>query len=153
MNALRLLSARCSMNLDVPVERRLGILQPQVAFAAAEQRHEDLSEILAHLNERREEKLTRSRIDFANSLLKRELCRGEICTLRCQHLETLLLLFMLLDRQRIHGTERIDLLAKLRCFRAQTLVVDLERLDGFHEILERLSPLRLEALANHRATP
>ena len=75
VDALRALAARRRVDLDVAVERRLGVLQPQVALAAAEQRHEDLPEVLAHLHERLQEHLARRGVDLADGLLQRVLAR------------------------------------------------------------------------------
>src|SRR5215211_7156593 len=50
VNSLCALSPWRRVNLDVTLERALRILQSEVAFATAEQCHEDLAEVLAHLD-------------------------------------------------------------------------------------------------------
>jgi hypothetical protein len=73
MDALRALAARRCMDLDISLEGTLGVLQPQVALTAAEQSHEDISEVFAYLHEGLQKEVTRGRIDFANRLLQRSL--------------------------------------------------------------------------------
>jgi hypothetical protein len=70
VDALRLLAARARVHLDVAVERARRVLEPQVALAAAEQRLEDLPEVLARLRERRQEQLLGGRVDLADRLLQ-----------------------------------------------------------------------------------
>ena len=70
VDALRAFAARRRVDLDIAVERRVGVFQTQVALASAEERHEDLPEVLAHLRERREEQLARGAINLANRLLR-----------------------------------------------------------------------------------
>src|SRR5262249_35931678 len=105
VNALRAFAARRRVNLDVAVEWRGGILQTHVALAAAEQRHEDLAEVLADLRERGQKELARRVVDLADGLLERLLGRGEIGALGRQEFLTLERFLMLLDGQYVHGTE------------------------------------------------
>ncbi len=152
MDALRLLPARRGMHFDVAFERSFRILETQVALASTEQRHENVLEVLPHLHERRQEQLACRRVDLLYGLLKGELRRREISPLAGEHLEPPLLLFVLLDCKRVDGSESLDLLSQLGRLRAQRVVIEIERLHGLHELLERLTPLRLESLANHRAS-
>src|SRR6202008_3182091 len=46
MDALRAFPARRRVNLDVPLERAVRRLEPQIALAAAKEGHEDVAEIL-----------------------------------------------------------------------------------------------------------
>src|SRR4051794_6901157 len=105
MNSLGTLAARARVHLDVAVERALRILEAQIALAAAEQRHEDLTEVLTHLRERGEEQLARGRVDLANRLLERVLRLREVIALRRQEVEASHLLLVLLDRERIHDAQ------------------------------------------------
>ena len=127
VDALRALAARRGVHLDVAVERLLGVLQAQVALAAAEQRHEDLAEVLAHLRERREEQLARGHVDLPDGLLQRVAGVGEIGALRAEKLESPRFFLVLLDGERVHRTECIELGAQFIAFRAQLIVVELHR--------------------------
>ena len=49
MNALGLLAAGRRVNLDIAIERRVGVLKPQIALPAAKEREKDLAEVLAYL--------------------------------------------------------------------------------------------------------
>src|SRR6185295_12909812 len=49
MDALCALAARRCVNLDVAVQWELRVLEPEVAFASTEERHEDDAEVLSHL--------------------------------------------------------------------------------------------------------
>ena len=111
MNPLCALATRGSMDLDVAVEWRFRILQPEVTFPSAEQRHEDLAEILADMNERRREQLACGSVDLTNRLLQRQPCGGEVGTLCREELEALLLLLVFLDCQWIHWSKRVEVLA------------------------------------------
>src|SRR5689334_5856174 len=111
MNALRPLAPRRRVDLNVAVEWRLRILEPQIAFAAAEQREEDLTKILPHLREGREEELARRRVDLANRLLERLLRVGEVGALRCEKVESLGGFLVLLDGEHVYRAERFELLA------------------------------------------
>jgi hypothetical protein len=129
VNALRALAARRRMDLDVAIQRRVGVLELEVALATAEQRHEDLTEVLADLRERRHEQLARGRVDLADRQRQRLLCRVQIRPLRRKELEALQLLLVLLDRQRVHRTERVELRAKLLGLVAQLVVLEVDRGD------------------------
>src|SRR5437764_15379878 len=118
MNSLSALSARCSVDFDISLERRFKILQPQIAFTTAKESHEDLSEILANLHERHRKQVAGGRVDFTNRLLKRKFRGGKIRPLRRQELQTLLLLLVFFDGKRIHGTEGVELIAKIDRFGA-----------------------------------
>src|SRR6185436_7844691 len=99
------------MDLDVSLERILGILEAQVALTAAEQRHEDVAEVLPHLHECLQEELASRRIYLANGLLQRVLRRIEVVALGRQEAEALRFLLVLLDCQRIDRSERLQLFA------------------------------------------
>src|SRR5439155_12032385 len=71
MDALCSLTARRGVDLDVAVERGVWVFEAKVALAAAEQRHENLPEVLAHLREGREKELSGGAINFADRLLER----------------------------------------------------------------------------------
>src|SRR5439155_20324549 len=102
MNPLRALASRRRVDLDVAIERELGILQAQIALAAAEQRHEDLAEVIANLGERREEEIARRRVDLTNRLLQRILGVVQVGALRREKLEPRHRLVVLLDREHVH---------------------------------------------------
>ncbi len=141
------------MDLDVAVERRLGILEPEVALSAPEQRHEDLAEVLAHLGERLEEELARGDVDLADGLHQRLLGHREIVALRGEEVETLELLLVLLDGERVHRAERLEVLAQLCDFGAEGVVVDLHGRGGREHLLERAPPLGLQSLTDRRPPP
>src|SRR4051812_40239659 len=111
------------MNLDVAVERKIRVLETEITLAAAEQRHEDLPEVLAHLREGREEQLSRRAVDLANCLLERLARFGEVGALAGQEILTLERFLMLLDREHVHGAEALELLAQRFGFGAQRIVV------------------------------
>ena len=69
MDTLGALASRRRVDLDVAVERSLRVLEPEVTLAAAEEREEDLTEVLAHLRERGQKELARRRVDFADRLV------------------------------------------------------------------------------------
>src|SRR4029079_12957428 len=110
--ALRALSAWRRMDLDVAIERRLRILESEVAFATTEQREEDLAEVFSHLGEGGQEQLARCAIDLADGLLQRLPRFGEISALRGEEIESLRGLLVLLDRQHVHRSKRLELLTK-----------------------------------------
>jgi hypothetical protein len=60
---------------------------------------------------------------------------------------------VLLDRQRVHWPQRLELRAKLLGLGAQRLVVDLDRRERDEQLVERLPPLGLEPLTDRRAPP
>src|SRR5687768_15378967 len=103
------------------------MLEPQIALTAAEQRHEDLTEVLAHLRKRREEELTRRGIDLANRLLERASRRGEIGALRGEEIESLHFLLVLFDRQRVDRPHRLELFTNRFQLRSQRLILSLHR--------------------------
>ena len=70
MDPLCALAARRRVDLDVPFERGLRILEAQIALTAAEESHEDVAEVLTHLDERLEEKLTSRGVDLTDGLLQ-----------------------------------------------------------------------------------
>ena len=153
VDALGLLAARRGVDLDVTVERRVRMLQPQVALAAAEQRHEDRAEVLAHLRERGEEQLARGGVDLLDRLEKRRLGVGKVGTLRDEKVVALHRLIVLLDGQRVHRAELLELAAQLHRLGLERVVVDVhERHLGQH-LVERALPLRLQSLADRRAAP
>ena len=102
VDALGLLAARSRVDLDLALQRVVGIGQAQVALAAAEERHEDLAEVLTHLRERREEELARRDVDLADRLHQRLPRVGEVGALGGEEVETFRFLLVLLDRERIH---------------------------------------------------
>src|SRR3954469_2683083 len=111
MDALGALAARGGVDLDVAVQRTLWILETKVAFAAAEQRHEDVAEVLPHLDKGLEEELTRGGIDLSDCLLQRSLRRRKVVALGGEKAEALRFFLVLLDCQRIHRAQRLELLA------------------------------------------
>ena len=118
------------MNLDVSIERALRVLEPQVALTTAEERHEDIAEILAHLDERLEKQLARCRVDLANGLLQRGFRRIQVVALSSEEFQTLRFFLVLLDCQRVHRPERVQLFAHHARLGAQGLVVHFERLEA-----------------------
>src|SRR4051812_41087046 len=102
MNPLSALSPGRRVNLDVALQRAVGIFQSQIALAAAEQRHEDVAGVLAHLDEGAEKELSRRHVYFTNRLLQRSLGRIEVVALGSEERETLGLLVVLLNCQWIH---------------------------------------------------
>ena len=82
VDTLGAFSARRGVNLDVTIERRLGILEPQIALAAAKERQKYLSKVLADLGERREKELARRRVDFPYRLLERLFRFSQVGALR-----------------------------------------------------------------------
>jgi len=95
VDALRPLAAGRRVNLDISLERRLRILEAQIALAAAKERHEDVAEVLTHLNERLKKELASSGVDLTDRLLERVLRRIEVVALGGEELEALLLLIAL----------------------------------------------------------
>ena len=141
------------MDLDVAVQRRVAIFQSQVAFAAAEERHEDFAEIHAHLFERRHEQLARRRVDLLDGLQQRGARVEQVGALRDEELVALHRFVVLLDRERVHRSELFELATQLVGFRLQRLVVQLHGRDFRDHLVERTLPLRLETLANGQLTP
>src|SRR3954470_1539035 len=140
------------MNLDVAVERRLRILQPNVTLAATKEREEDLAKVLAHLRESLEEEIARGRVDLANGLLQRCLCVGEIGALRREKIEALRVLLMLFDGEHVDEAEGLELLPEhLRLF-AERRVVELHGCKGSEHFVEQSTQFGLEPLADRRAT-
>src|SRR5687768_4577853 len=153
VNPLRAFATRRSMDLDVALERTGRILQSQVALAAAEQRHEDVAKVLAHLNEGLQKKLARGGIDLPYRLVQRRFRRVEIVALGCEELETLGFLVIFLDREWINRSERLELLAHQRRFREQHIVRHVERLRAGKQLFDGLSPLGLETLTDRGLPP
>src|SRR2546423_3979559 len=128
VNSLGALSARRSVDLDVAFKRTLRVLETQIAFAAAEQRHEDIAKVLPYLDEGLQEQLSRRGVDLANRLLQRVLRRVEIVSLGREEQQALCLLVVLLDCERVHRSKCVQLLAHQLGFRPERVVVKLERL-------------------------
>src|ERR671915_99023 len=139
------------MDLDVAVEGLLRVLETQVAFAAAEERHEDLAEVFAHLRERREEELARRRVDFPDRLRELLLRVGEVGALPGEKVEALDCLLVLLDGERVHGAELLELLAHGIALGAQGSLVQIDRRGRREQLVERAAPLGLESLADRGA--
>ena len=139
------------MDLDVALERPFRVFQTQIALAAAEQRHEDVPEVLAHLDECLKEELASGRVDLADRLLKRALCRVEVVALRGEKAEALRFFLVLLDRERVDGTESVQLLADQRRLGAKRFVIQLQRFRSGEQFIDRLFPLCFQSLANRRA--
>jgi hypothetical protein len=127
------------------------VLEAQIALPSAEQRHEDLAEVDAHLLERREEQLARRGVDLLDRLEQRRLRLGEVGALRHEEVVALHRLVVLLDGERIDRAELLELPPELRRFDAQGVVVEVHRRHFGDHLLQRSLPLRLEALANGRA--
>ena len=96
------------MDFDVAIERRVGVLEPQVALAAAEHAQEDLPEVLADLRERGQEQLAGRTVDFANGLMQRLLGRHEVIALTGEELQSALLFLVLLDGQRVDRAQLVE---------------------------------------------
>ena len=148
VNALGPLAPRAGVNLDVAVEREFRILQPEVALTAAEERHEDLAEVLAHLEEGREKELACRGIDLANGQLQLGLRFREVVALSGEEVEAFHLFLVLLDGQWVHRSEFLEFVAQLLGFTAQHVVVHVDRVEAGQEIFQRTAPLRLQAFAN-----
>src|ERR1051325_6443878 len=99
------------MDLDVALERALRILEPQIALTAAEQRHEDVAEILAHADERLQKELARGCVDLPDCLRQRMLRRIQVVALRSQEAKALLFLLVLFNGERINRPERVELVS------------------------------------------
>src|SRR4051812_48707747 len=131
------------MDLDVTLERTLGVLETKIALAAAEQRHEDVAEVLADLDESLEEEVARGRIDFPDRLLERPLRRSEIVALGGKKTKSFGLFFVLLDGEGIDRPQRVQLLANERRLGAQSLVVELDGFGAGEKLVDGLLPLGL----------
>src|SRR4029079_10141901 len=127
VNALRLLAAWRRMDLDVAIQRSVGIFEAEIALSTAEQRHEDLSDGDANLLERREEELSRRRVDLLDRLEQGRPRVGQIGALRDEEVVALRRLVLLLDRQRVHRPELLELTPELRGFRTERIVVEIDR--------------------------
>src|SRR6185437_16062440 len=148
MNSLCLLAAGRRVDLDVALERRIRILQPYVAVTDAEQRHEDVSEVLAHLHERGEEQLASRSVYFTDRLLKLGSRLIQVPSLLAQELHGLALFLMLLDCKRVYLPERFELCAQISGLCPQRFVLILQRNALGHQLVQRSAPLGFEPLAN-----
>ena len=144
VDALRALAARRRVDLDVAVERKVGVCQPQFALAAAEEREKDVAEILLYFHERREEQFARRNIDFADRLLQCTLGLGKIRALPLQEVEALLLLGVFLNRERIDQAKCVDLRAHIVRFGAQRIAHEL-REKGLSDAAIAGAQLQLQA--------
>src|SRR5438270_6246467 len=105
VDALCALAAWRGVDLDVALERTFRILESEITFAAAEECHEDVAKVLAHPHEGLEEELSCSCVDFANCLVQRVLRRVQVVALSSKEAEAPRLFLVLLDGERIYGTE------------------------------------------------
>src|SRR5258708_37623089 len=126
----------------------MGIVEAKIALAAAEERNEDLPEVLTHLVERRVEELARGRVDLPDRLLEGQLGIGEIGSLCGEEVEALQRFVVLLDRQYVHWPERLDLAPQQVRVVPQRALVGLHFLDRGQPLLDRAPPFCLEPLAN-----
>src|SRR5262249_56349662 len=115
--------ARRRMDLDVAIERRVGILQAKIALAAAEQRHENLAEVFAHLGECSEEQLPRRAVDLTDRLLQRLFRLSEIGALAGEEVLPLDGFLVLFDREHVHRAKLLELLPERLGFSTECVVV------------------------------
>jgi hypothetical protein len=101
------------VHLDVAVERARRVLEPEVALAAAEERLEDLPEVLAGLRERREEEFACGHVDLPDRLLQRRARLLQVRALPGEEVESPHLLLVLLDGERVDDAELLELLPHL----------------------------------------
>ena len=87
--------------------------------------------------ERRDEQLAGRRVDLADRLLQREARLRQVRPLRREEVEALHLVLVLLDRERVDGPERLDLLAQRLRLRAQRVVVQLDRVVRLQQVVHR----------------
>src|SRR5437879_1523577 len=144
VDPLRALAARCRVDLDLALERLVLVREPHVAFAAAEQRLEHRAEVLPHLTERVEEHRLRGLVDLARGLLEGLARRYEVIPLRHQELEALDLFAVLVHREGVDGSDRVDRRAQPLVLLAQPLEVarDLGRVG--EQLIEGLPPFGLD---------
>src|SRR5205807_2074781 len=129
------------------------VRQPHVAFPPAEQRLEHGAEVLPHFAERLEEHRFRRLVDLARRLLQR-LARGhEIVALRHQELEALHFLGVLVDRERVHRSDRVDRRPEPVVLLAQPLHVSRHCGGLGEQLIERLAPLGLDLRDEPAAGP
>ena len=126
---------------------RVGILEAQVAVAAAEERQEDLAEVLAHLRERLQEERLRGGVDLADRLVQGILRAHEVGALRGEIVEALHFLVVLLHGEHVHGPDRSSSSRRRPSLGAQRVVVHLHRRELREHVVERAAPLGLEPLA------
>src|SRR6059036_899495 len=115
-----------------------------VAFTAAEQRLEHRAEVLPHLPERVEEHRLGGLIDLTRRLLER-LTRGhQVVPLRHEELQAFDLLAVLVHREGVDGSDRVDRRPQPLVLLAQPLEVagDLGRVG--EQLIEGLPPFGLD---------
>src|SRR5213596_2723932 len=144
VDPLRALPARRRVDLDLALERLVLVREPHVAFTPAEQRLEHRAEVLPHLPERVEEHRLGGLIDLTRRLLER-LTRGhQVVPLRHQELQAFDLLAVLVHREGVDGSDRVDRRAQPLVLLAQPLEVagDLGRVG--EQLIEGLPPFGLD---------
>src|SRR5262249_46081846 len=102
MDALHPFAARRGVDVDLTLERIVGVSQLELAFAAAEERLEDVLEALLDRAEGLEEERSRGAVDLLDGLEEGLPGGDQVITLRREEAEPLGLLGMLLDGERIH---------------------------------------------------
>ena len=81
VDPLGALAARRRVDLDLALERIVGVGQPEVALAAAEQGLEDVQEVGLDRGEGLEEQAARGAVDFPDGLLQRLPRRDQVVAL------------------------------------------------------------------------
>src|SRR5437667_5366611 len=136
---------RSGVDLDLALERLVLIREAYVAFAAAEQRLKDGSKVLADLGERLEEQRLGGLIDFARRLLQRVAGGHQIVALRHEELEAFVLRGVLLDRQRVHGSDGVNGATQPVVFLPQPREVTGDLRGLGEQLVQRLPPLGFHA--------
>ena len=134
------------VDIDLALEWIVRIGQTQLAFAAAEQRLEYLVEVRLDRGEGLEEHGAGGPVDLADGLDQGLPGSDQVVALRGQELETLDLLGVLLDRQRVHGADRLESRDDAGGLRLERLDVEVEHGRGVDQLVEGPVPFRLDSL-------
>src|SRR5688500_230208 len=151
MDALRAFAARRRVDLDLAIERVIGRCEAQLAFAATEEGGEDPQEILLDGRERLHEEVARRAVDLPDREYERLPCTHQVIALRDEKVEPLALFGMLLHRESVYGTDRLERGNDACRLRLQRLQVQVEQGRTFEQLVQRFPPFRLDALGNAAA--
>ena len=146
MDALGSLAPRRGVDVDLALERIVGVGEPELALAAAEERLEHAAEVPLDGGEGLEEHGARGAVDLPDGLDQRLARADQVVALGGEELEALHLLRMLLDGERVDRADGLERADDARGLRLQRLEVEVEQRRLLDQLLERPAPLGLDPL-------
>jgi len=146
VDPLGALAARGRVDVDLALERIVGVGQPELALAAAEQGGEHPGEVGLDGGEGLQEHAAGGAVDLADGLDQRLPGAHQVVALGGEELEPLHLLGVLLDRQRIDRADRFERRHDPPRLGLQGVEVEVEQRRGLDQLLERPVPFVLDPL-------